>query len=189
MIPRRAKGLGIIAALTVAFFGCASAPDLDETEPPASSRRGLVSYEQVVDPAAVRPVAEVGHEYLRPRLEAGFTLPAYPEPARAGDAPLTEVVVRVVIAADGSVEGVRPSPLAAEPPNDWSPIFFEAVRAAVSDWRYDPCQLRRLENGPDRDGDGRPDYTVVVDSTPVSVYLDLRFRFEIVDGVGEVSMD
>ncbi|HSN53825.1 MAG TPA: hypothetical protein VLT32_04095, partial [Candidatus Sulfomarinibacteraceae bacterium] len=101
-------------------------------------------------------------------------------------APKTEVVVRVVIGADGSVTSIRPSPLADAPSGEWAAVFFDAVRQAVRGWRYEPCQLRDLEDGPDMDDDGRPDYTVVVASKPVPVYLDLSFRFEIVGGAGLV---
>lgn len=41
--------------------------------------------------------------------------------------------------------------------------------------------------GPGRGGDGAPDFQLVVASTPLAVYLDLAFRFEIVDGDGRVS--
>ncbi|HSL18532.1 MAG TPA: hypothetical protein VLB51_11565 [Methylomirabilota bacterium] len=148
----------------------------------------MVSYEQVFDPGAVRPVADIGHEYLRPRLEKGFSLPGYPAAALVAGAPPTEVTVRVVIGADGAVASVRPSPLAASPGGEWATVFYDAVREAVRGWRYDPCQLRDLEDGPDMDADGRPDYTVVVASKPVPVYLDLSFRFEIVGGAGRVAM-
>lgn len=183
----------ITAPLCVALVaaGCATTPSQEpqaRAEARASSAQGLVSFEQVADPEAQRPVADTGHEYLRPRLEEGFALPAYPEQALAANAPPTEVVVRLVVGADGSVTSIRPSPLAGLPTGEWSTLFYDAVRNAVAGWRYDPCQLRELEDGPDINGDGSPDYRLVVASTPVPVYLDIRFRFEIIAGVGQVSM-
>ena len=175
-----------VAAVVAAAAGCASAPAAPEPEAAKKSAQGTVSYEQVFDPGAVRPVAGIGHEYLRPRLEEGFDLPSYPAAALAAGAPKTDVVVRVVIGADGSVTSIRPSPLADAPSGEWAAVFFDAVRQAVRGWRYEPCQLRDLEDGPDMDDDGRPDYTVVVASKPVPVYLDLSFRFEIVGGAGLV---
>jgi hypothetical protein len=185
-MARRKASPWFAAAVAAATAGCASAPAAPEPGSGATSAQGTVSYEQVFDPGAVRPVAGIGHEYLRPRLEEGFDLPSYPAAALAAGAPKTELVVRVVIGADGSVTSIRPSPLADAPSGEWATVFYDAVREAVRGWRYDPCQLRDLEDGPDTDGDGRPDYTVVVASRPVPVYLDLSFRFEIVGGAGLV---
>lgn len=81
----------------------------------------------------------------------------------------------------------RSSFVAAPPSGEWEALFLEAVEEAVADWRYDPCQLRELEDGLDRDGDGAPDFQLVVASTPLAGYLDLAFRFEIVDGDGRVT--
>lgn len=170
--------------------GCATSPVVPpgRTETPEVPGRGAVSFEQVRDPSVRPPVAEAGTEYLRPRLERGFTMPSYPDEALSAGAPPTEVVVRIVVSEDGSVAGVAPSPLAGPSTDEWHEVFYDVVREAVATWRYDPCQLRELEDGPDRDGDGAPDYQTVVQSTPVSVYIDLRFRFEIVAGEGQVSV-
>lgn len=178
----------VIASLIVA--GCATAPVVPagQTATPEVPSRGAVSFEEVRDPSARPPVADAGKEYLRPRLEEGFTIPHYPDQALAAGAPPTDVVVRIVVATDGTVEKVTPSPLAGPSTGEWEDVFYGVVRDAVASWRYDPCQLRELEDGPDSDGDGAPDYRVVVASTPVSVYLDIRFRFEIVAGEGQVSM-
>lgn len=181
--PRRTLGLLV---MTVTATACAS---VTAHEPPSSGRSttGSVSFEQVRDPRAKPPHADGRFEYLRPRLEEGFGLPNYPESALAAAVPPVEILVRVVVAEDGSVASVGPSPLAAPARDEWEVLFLEAVEEAVAGWRYDPCQLRELEDGPDRDGDGAPDFQVVLASTPLAVYLDLAFRFEIVDGDGRVS--
>jgi hypothetical protein len=152
------------------------------------SGQGVVSFEQIRDPSVRPPEADADQEYRRPVLEEGFTLPGYPEEALAADAPTTDVIVRVVVAKDGSVSSVRRSPLAGPPRGEWEKLFYDVVSETVADWRYEPCVLRELEDGPDRDGDGASDYTLVVASTPMTVYLDLKFRFEIVAGTGQVSM-
>jgi hypothetical protein len=148
----------------------------------------MVSYEQVVDPEAARPVAEVHQEYVRPTLLPRMPLPAYPDEALAAGAPPTRIVVRVVVGANGSVTSVRPSPLVESDPGGWHPVFFDAVRKTVSGWIYEPCHLQEFTDGPDRDGDGRADYRIFARSTPMAVYLDLAFHFEIVDGAGQVAM-
>ena len=178
----------LVLAIT-ASVGCVSAP-VERPTPVAAgtSSQGVVSFEQLRDPAVRPPEADPGQEYRRPVLEEGFALPAYPAAALAADAPTTDVIVRLVVSEDGTVAGVRPSPLAAPPQGEWPELFYGVVREVVSGWRYEPCELRELEDGPDHDGDGSPDYRLVVASRPVAVYLDLRFRFEIVDGAGRVSM-
>lgn len=180
----RRRALGLLSMTLAA--ACTSAP-VGQPPPGGRSTTGSVSFEQIRDPQAEPPQSEGRFEYLRPRLEEGFRLPGYPQLALAAAAPPTEILVRVVVAEDGAVASVGPSPLAAPPSGEWTALFLEAVEEAVADWRYDPCQLRELEDGPDRDGDGAPDFQLVVAPTPLKVYLDLAFRFEIVDGDGRVS--
>jgi hypothetical protein len=43
--------------------------------------------------------------------------------------------------------------------------------------------METVENGPDQDGDGEPDYTRVVEIAPVPVLYDVRFDFDSVGGV------
>ena len=189
----RAAGIGrlprtLVLAITAAV-GCASSP-VQRPGPVATeaSGEGVVSFEQIRDPSARPPEADAGQEYRRPVLEEGFALPAYPAAALAAHAPTTDVIVRLVVAEDGSVASVRPSPLAAPSQGEWERLFYGVVSETVTGWRYEPCELRELEDGPDLDGNGSPDYRLVVASKPVAVYLDLKFRFEIVNGAGRVSM-
>jgi hypothetical protein len=178
--------MGVLVMVIVAAAGCASAP-VEPRQPMERSGEGVVSFEQIRDQSARRPEADVGQEYRRPVLEEGFALPAYPPEALAANAPPAEVAVRLVVATDGSVASVTPSPLAVPPEGEWEELFYRVVRDTVAGWRYEPCELRELEDGADLDGDGSPDYRMVVASTPVQVYLDLVFRFEIFAGTGQVS--
>lgn len=185
------RGLATISCGSLMVLAaCASTPHGGDDEAPNQQSRaeGVVSYEQVVDPEAVRPVADVHQEYVRPALHPKMPLPTYPEEMLVAEAPPTKVVVRVVVGADGSVTSVRPSPLADTPPGEWHSIFFEAVRKTVSNWRYEPCRLQKVTDGPDRNGDGKADYKILASSTPMEIYLDLAFQFEIVDGAGSVAM-
>ncbi len=186
----RIARVALLATATLLVVGCASAPvaPAGQTLAPEEPSHGAVSFEQIRDPSARPPVADAGQEYLRPRLEEGFTMPSYPDEALTALAPPTEVVVRMVVDTDGSVADVTPSPLARPLTGEWQELFYGVVRDAVVTWRYDPCQLRELQDGPDLDGDGAPDYRLVVASTPVAVYLDVKFRFEIVAGTGRVSL-
>jgi hypothetical protein len=190
VVRTRTHPAALLVTASLIVAGCASSPvaPAGQTLSPEAPSRGAVSFEEVRDPSARPPVAEAGKEYLRPRLEEGFTMPSYPDRALAAGAPPTDVVVRIVVATDGTVEKVTLSPLAGPSAGEWEDVFYDVVRDAVASWKYDPCQLRELGDGPDSDGDDAPDYRLVVASTPVSVYLDIRFRFEIVAGEGQVSM-
>ena len=113
------------------FSGCASAP-VEEPQAEELSSQGVVSFEQVRDPAARPPQPDPGQEYRRAVLEEGFTLPAYPEEALAADAPPTDVVVRLVVDTDGSVASVRRSPLADPPQGEWDELFYGVVSETVA---------------------------------------------------------
>jgi hypothetical protein len=103
----------------------------------------------------------------------------------AHDGPHAEIV-RIVIDEQGAVSNVTDSPLGQSEPSPYSGDYREAVRLAVSAWRYAPGQLQHVADGPDRDHDGKPDYKQMTSSEVVAVYYDIKFIFNIVDGRGVV---
>jgi hypothetical protein len=84
--------------------------------------------------------------------------------------------------APGAASGLRTTP------SDLARLAVEVLPAERA-WPGFPEQGKRAR--PARSAaptsGGRPDFQLVVDSTPVLVYLDLSFRFEIVDGEGRGS--
>jgi hypothetical protein len=57
----------------------------------------------------------------------------------------------------------------------------------VREWRFAPAGFMAFEPGEDYDGDGTPDFKRVKVQTPLAVYVDLRFDFDIVEGKGVVT--
>jgi len=66
--------------------------------------------------------------------------------------------------------------------------FRSAVEEAVRTWRFTPAQWRRLAPGDDYDEDGKPDFERVLESRRLSVYVDIRIEFSLIDGVPEVTI-
>jgi hypothetical protein len=64
--------------------------------------------------------------------------------------------------------------------------FRASAESAVRAWRFWPAEKRRLAPGDDYDDDGTPDFSKVLETTQLPVYLDIRFDFEVVEGEGRV---
>jgi hypothetical protein len=133
-------------------------------------------------------------------------LPQYPAGHEDAGGPVV-VVLRFIVGKDGAVREVKDSPL-HDPggPGDpggarhaggssgpggriADPVFREAAVDAVLGWIFVPAAIRTLKPGADLDHDSKPDYTVLVDSERMPVYLDVRFTFEIIDGEARVRID
>jgi TonB family protein len=113
-------------------------------------------------------------------------LPQYPPEAlraKVGDA---WVVVRVVVSEDGTIREVRDSPVMRSSGGPYAASFRSAVEQALTRWRFDPAVRRAFEDGPDADGDGKPDFQRLVAQVTISMYFDLRFDFSIVEGRPQV---
>ena len=126
-------------------------------------------------------------EVLPPGPIGELSGPAYPEEplkARYGDA---TVVVRVYLDAEGRIVDVTESPVCPSTGGRYSAQFRAAVLEAVRKWKFRPAEYRRYDPGKDLNGDGKPDYMVLVDSKPVPVHFDARFDFSIVKGRGQAQ--
>jgi hypothetical protein len=98
-------------------------------------------------------------------------------------------MLRFVVEVDGAVREVRDSPLADPGGAPADPAFRRAAEDALLSWLFVPAAIKTVEPGPDLDHDSKPDYTVLVDSNRIPVYLDVRFTFEMVDGERRVRAD
>ena len=179
----------VFVALLWALVACACKRPPVLEPAPAPTNEGETRYTFLFDPAnpALHLPAEV--KFDRPEPLDIRALPVYPPRAlAAGDGPHHEVV-RIVIDAEGNVGHVGNSPLGSSDAGPFGAEYREAVQQAVVLWRFAPGVLRHLEPGRDIDGDGRIDYTVTTSIEPVSVYYDVRFTFEIVNGAGVVKQD
>jgi hypothetical protein len=126
-------------------------------------------------------------EVIPPRPIGELSGPAYPEqPLKAGYG-AASVVVRVFLDSDGQVIDIKDSPLSPSTGGRYSAEFRSAVEDAVHQWKFVPAEYRQFEQGKDLNGDGKPDYMVLVASKPVPVHFDARFDFSIVKGKGRVQ--
>lgn len=166
---------------------------------PGRSLSGVVDVEFLRDPNAPSVKADENQDYQAPQLLEGTSLPPYPEDLVPLDLPDQEVTVRIVIGEEGQVVTAAPSPLdtpaalaampampASSAGGEHRPRFQEAALAAVRQWQFTPPRIRNFRPQ-DYDGDGHPDAQVLVSETPIKVFLDLRFRFAVVDGKGVVA--
>jgi len=134
-----------------------------------------------------RPADSKYRELLPPRPIGELKGPTYPEePLRDGYGAAV-VVVRVFLDADGSVVDIEDSPVSPSTGGRYSAQFRSTVEEAVRQWKFQPAEYRRYDQGKDLNGDGKPDYMVLVDSKPVPVHFDARFDFSIIKGKGLVQ--
>ena len=133
--------------------------------------------------------AEDRRRFVPPTPRTELSLPDYPPEALAGGASPIRIVLRIVVdPLDGRVTKVGPSPVEASGTGPYEREFRIESERAVRRWRFTPGRMETLENGPDEDGDGKPDYTRVAEVVPVPVLYDVRFDFERIGGEASVTM-
>lgn len=114
-------------------------------------------------------------------------MPEYPAELVTLKLPPHVVLVRITSKEDSTVGDIRASPLGGTTEDQYRPRFEGAVWDAVKSWRVFPAEIRRMKDGPDLDGDGKPDYTIATERKLLNAFFDIAFRFEIVDGKPVVS--
>jgi TonB family protein len=150
---------------------------------PAPSDRGKAEYRFLADPHV--SIAH-GLHFVDPSPVAELPLPQYPPSALAAGAGSSHVTVRIVIDTDGRVADVTDSPLERSSGGPHAREFKDAVLRSLRHWRFTPGRLDAVEDGPDEDRDGEPDYRKVTRMDPVRVFYDVRFDFDTVAGTGIV---
>jgi hypothetical protein len=183
---RRAALVGLAAALLVVSSGCANRPAASHGPAPPDPLRGTTNATLLPDPAARGAELEEDEEYRPPAIRGENRLPLYPEEALAAHCGDGIVALRIVIGTEGDVIDVSDSPLLDSTGGGCGADFHASAASAVRAWRFWPAEKRRLAPGEDYDKDGSPDYEKVLETTPLPVYLDIRFDFEVVEGVGRV---
>lgn len=173
---------GLLALLAVLLAACAGAP----APPPEDSASGRVSGELLLDPATPVAGPAVDEVHETPVQLAGNAPPEYPQDLVRLRLPPRSVAVRIFVDRAGKVARVDPLP-AAESPQAGDEPFVAAVRAALQRWRFEPFRVIQWGPGPDHDGDGESDGEVVIGDETRPFRFDMRFRFEVVDGVARVS--
>ena len=149
---------------------------------------GNVSASVISDPNAPSAKLAPGETFLAAKLSP-TGLPEYPAELVALKLPPHVVVIRITSKEDSSVGDIRASPLGGTTEDQYRRRFEEAVSDAVKSWRILPGEIRRMKDGPDLDGDGKPDYAIATERKFVNAFFDIAFRFEIVDGKPVVRSD
>lgn len=181
-------------ALGLAAFcaGCASAGKVPAPEPPGTAAEqppnlAKIEVQFIPDPARIAPQLGEDQDFMSPHPIVTH-LPQYPPGHTDVSGPVV-VVLRFIVGETGAVRDVQDSPLRDPNAPAGDPAFRQAAVDAVLGWLFVPASIRTVKPGADLDHDSQPDYTVLVDSLRIPVYLDVRFTFEIVEGEGRVRID
>jgi hypothetical protein len=103
--------------------------------------------------------------------------PSYPEAARIAKFGAASIVVRVSLDAAGVVVDVADAPGAISTGGRFAKDFRSAAWEAVRQWKFRPAEWQECEDGKDLNGDGKPDYKIVISKKRVPTYFDVRFDF------------
>jgi hypothetical protein len=172
--------------LALAVVGCqAQHPQL--LPKPLVERRGVSSVHVLPRDTPATP-ASSNIEVVAASPQGESAPPGYPTEALSAGAGDVSVVVRIVVDETGSVREIRDSPVMKSTAGPFAAAFRDAVERTVKVWRFAPAERRVFENGPDRDGDGEPDFFRMTSATPIAMYFDLRFDFSIVEGKPHVDL-
>ena len=108
---------------------------------------------------------------IPPDWKGDLARPAYPPAALAAHAGLYVVNATVTIDTNGDVIDVRPSWQRMNMPGPYSDLFFAAVKAAVSQWRFEPARNVYWR----KNGDADPIYLY---AETIEAKTDVRFTFD-----------
>lgn len=175
----------VLIALALFQVGCKTSTARVEPSP-LVSREGQVDFEVVGDLEPSVPVIEADQEYNAAYAVGANPLPAYPEELLRHNLGRQEIVVRVIIDPEGRVARLEESPVPSKGDPAYRADFVRAIEATVKSWQFAPASIRSFGPGPDDDGDGKADFTILKTETALTSYHDLRFFFEVKDGRGVV---
>ncbi len=129
------------------------------TPPPGGGAKGEVSSSNVV----INPIP--------PSIEGNLTAPAYPPAALAAHAGECVVYATLTIDNRGTVSDVTPSWKRVNIPNAYSDQFFDAIRVALREWKFEPARNVYWE----KDGNGDLRY---MNTETIAAKIDVKFTFE-----------
>ena len=97
------------------------------------------------------------------------------------------ITMRVTFDEEGRVLSVAESPVAASTDSEHRPAFEAATRETLQQWKCYPSRIRKFRPGPDTDGDGKADYTILQADKVLKTFFDVTFEFAVVNGVPVVK--
>ena len=125
-------------------------------------------------------------EVVPPRPVGALETPEYPESPLKAKYGAAVVAVRVYLDEKGRVTGIEDAPNSPSTGGRFAADFRASVEDAIHRWVFQPAEYRQYADGKDINGDGKPDYVIVISAKPIPVYFDVRFDFSIVKGRGQV---
>jgi TonB family protein len=179
---------GLTAGLTILLAAaCRSQTPMRVAAVPEPETHGVAAVHTL--PRDVPPESSSGHvEVSAAFAQPENPLPEYPPEALRAKAGTAWVVVRIVVNESGTIREVRDSPVMRSSDGPYAAAFRSAVERALEKWQFEPAVRRVFEDGPDNDGDGKPDFQRMVGQLLIPMYFDLRFDFTIVEGRPEVHV-
>lgn len=153
----------------------------------SNSVAGRVGFDFVPDPHSTVPSLS-DDQWFKGPVPMEAPLPKYPDQALDKDAAPVTMVVRIIVEEDGTVKEVLASPLDDSAQGENRDLFRSAISEAVRRWKFVPATITTFSKAPEPDGDPNIDFRAAVEAKTVRAYLDLRFKFEIVEGQGRVQL-
>ncbi len=179
-------GFSVFVILSAGQYDCNRRAHVQRGQGSAADSQGESTVKFLTESTA-RPDPPGTRSLEPPTIIGELAMPLYPTTALAHGAGRVVVVVRIVIGVDGRVTDIQDSPRSRSGVGVYAEEFSRAIRDAVIQWKFVPAELQFLEDGKDLNGDGKPDYKIVVSRQTVPVYSDVQFEFRIVSGRGRVA--
>ena len=171
-------------SLFLILAACRSAPQAIQPKDVAaiSPASGNVSAKLVADPSA--PTVQLGpdEQFVAPHLRPENRPPVYPPQLVSLHLAPHIVSLRVTFDEKGYAWKVERSPVAMSTDDEYRAAFEAAVQETLTRWKCQPARIRKFRDGPDSDGDGKPDYRIMTSETTLKTFFDVSFEFAIVNG-------
>jgi len=184
------RRLGLLLA---AFIACRSQPASETISvrgvAPAAPSTGAVALRLVADPGTPGVELAPDENYVPPQLLSSNPAPVYPPDLVPLHLKHHTVGLRITFNETGRVSDVGESPVAGSTGGQYQAAFTAAALQALEQWRCWPPEVRKFRPGPDGDGDGKPDFQIVVKRKVLRAYFDVSITFEVVDGLPTVKSD
>jgi hypothetical protein len=171
---------GSIVALAVVLASCGACRHV--VAPGVQGPEGRTSLRVLNRAEAGSGTPDPSEERITPAYPSSENkLPQYPAYALRAGCREGVVPVRVYVGTDGNVSDQRDIPDRPLPNDDCHMAFRAAVQSTVKDWKFAPAFRQKPLPGPD------PRAPIVHwEQSPVAIYLDFEFSFEVVGGKGVV---
>jgi hypothetical protein len=177
---QRSSRASVASVVLLGGLACARQVPAPTLAPP----EGRTSFRALVPAGADKATVEAASETITPAYASPDNQPPeYPAYALEAGCRSGTVPVRVFVGADGNVTGQKDIPGRPLPGDNCHVAFRAAVQGTVNGWKFAPAY--RVASVPRPTRDGEPGITRW-DQSPIPVYLDFEFFFEVVAGKGVV---